>query len=114
MTSTENPTAAANPAANAIAMAADRILKAYAFGEPCDPVRDLIHNVDDAYAVQDLLTTKALADGRRLVGRKIGLTSAAVQQQLGVDSPDFGMLFADMAVPDGEEIPVGAVSQPKA
>lgn len=44
----------------------------------------------------------------------IGLTSAAVQRQLGVDSPDFGMLFADMAVPDGAEIPAGAVSQAKA
>ena len=53
--------------------------------------------VDDAYAVQDLNTERALQNGRRLVGRKIGLTSAAVQKQLGVDSPDFGMLFADMA-----------------
>jgi 2-oxopent-4-enoate hydratase len=70
--------------------------------------------VTDAYAVQDQLTERWLAEGRRLTGRKIGLTSVAVQQQLGVGSPDFGMLFADMAVPDGAEVPYGAVLQPKA
>jgi 2-keto-4-pentenoate hydratase len=94
--------------------AADRILGAYASGVPCEPVRDLIDGADAAYAVQDYLTEYWLGQGRRLAGRKIGLTSRAVQQQLGVDSPDFGMLFADMAVPDGAEIPAGDVLQPKA
>ncbi|WP_242911291.1 2-keto-4-pentenoate hydratase [Actinomadura terrae] len=94
--------------------AAERLLGAHASGVPCAPVRDLITSVDEAYAVQDRLTEHALAAGRRLTGRKIGLTSAAVQAQLGVDSPDFGMLFADMAVPDGAEIPAGAVLQPRA
>ncbi|WP_066940855.1 2-keto-4-pentenoate hydratase [Microtetraspora fusca] len=94
--------------------AAARLLEAYASGRPCEPVRDLIDGVDDAYAVQNLVTERWLSQGRRLAGRKIGLTSKAVQRQLGVDSPDFGMLFADMAVPDGEEIPVGAVLQPRA
>ena len=94
--------------------AAERLLGAYASGAPCEPVRDLIGTADDAYAVQDRLTERWLRDGRRLAGRKIGLTSRAVQAQIGVDSPDFGMLFADMAVPDGEEIPAGAVLQPRA
>ncbi|RKS67791.1 2-keto-4-pentenoate hydratase [Actinomadura pelletieri DSM 43383] len=97
-----------------IETAAERLRGAYAEGVPCAPVRDLIATVDDAYAVQDALTETWLAAGRRLAGRKIGLTSRAVQEQLGVDSPDFGMLFADMAVPDGAEIPVGAVLQPRA
>jgi 2-keto-4-pentenoate hydratase len=97
-----------------IDQAAERLLGAYASGTPCAPVRDLIATADDAYAVQDRLTERWLGEGRRLAGRKIGLTSKAVQRQIGVDSPDFGMLFADMAVPDGEEIPAGAVLQPRA
>ena len=70
-------------------------------------------DVDIAYAVQDLNTLRALAEGRRLVGRKIGLTSKVVQMQLGVDQPDFGMLFADMAYGDGDAIPVGLLIQAK-
>ena len=48
-----------------------------------------------------------------MVGRKIGLTSKAVQKQLGVHQPDYGMLFADMARCDGEEISIRDVMQPK-
>ena len=70
-------------------------------------------DVDIAYAVQEANTQRALVEGRRLVGRKIGLTSVAVQKQLGVDAPDFGMLFADMSYGDGEAIPAGLLIQPK-
>ncbi|OLT32928.1 2-keto-4-pentenoate hydratase [Actinomadura sp. CNU-125] len=94
--------------------AAERLAAARASGTPCAPVRDLVTTPEDAYAVQERLTGRRLAEGHRLVGRKIGLTSRAVQEQLGVGTPDFGMLFADMAVPDGEEIPAGAVLQPRA
>lgn len=109
-------TTAATPDARTLAIAAERLLGAYTSGQTCAPVRDLIPLTDvaSAYAVQERNTKHWLAQGRRLVGRKIGLTSVAVQKQLGVDQPDFGMLFADMSACDGEPVPVGAVLQAKA
>lgn len=79
------------------------------------PVRSLIGETDLelAYAVQEINTRRALEAGRRLVGRKIGLTSVVVQKQLGVGQPDYGMLFADMARAEGEEILLKDVLQPK-
>ncbi|WP_435854203.1 2-keto-4-pentenoate hydratase [Streptomyces subrutilus] len=99
-----------------VTRAAERLDEARRTGVPCDPVRDLlpIGDLDTAYAVQSLLTDRRLAEGRRVTGWKIGLTSAAVQAQLGVESPDFGALFDDTALPDGADLPWGAVLQPKA
>ncbi|MFD0469420.1 2-keto-4-pentenoate hydratase [Nonomuraea thailandensis] len=99
-----------------IVAAVERLTGAAASGVPCAPVRDLI-GPDDlaaAYAVQAALTEGRLAAGARIVGRKIGLTSEAVQRQLGVDQPDLGVLFDDMAYADGDTIPAGRVLQPRA
>ncbi len=84
-------------------------------GVPTKPVRDALPagDVDVAYAIQKVNTQFWLKNGRRLVGRKIGLTSKSVQKQLGVDQPDYGMLYADMALCDGEEVPLSRVMQPK-
>ena len=100
---------------NAIEQAAERLWQAHASASPCAPVRELIGagDVEAAYAVQQRNTQRWLAQGRRLAGRKIGLTSRAVQQQLGVDQPDFGMLFADMCIADGEPIDTSRILQPK-
>lgn len=70
-------------------------------------------DLDIAYGVQEMNTQRALSEGRRLVGRKIGLTSTVVQAQLGVNQPDFGMLFADMAYQDGASIAFDRLIQPK-
>jgi 2-keto-4-pentenoate hydratase len=76
---------------------ATRIRDAYA-GTPIAPIRSQLVelDIDAAYAIQQQNTAHWRAAGRLLVGSKIGLTSLAVQQQLRVDQPDFGALFADM------------------
>lgn len=84
--------------------------------EPCARVSHTfgINSLTGAYAVQEINTNLAIDQGRRLTGRKIGLTSSAVQQQMGVDRPDFGMLFADMEIMDGGQIKASQLIQPKA
>ncbi|WP_416955566.1 2-keto-4-pentenoate hydratase [Streptomyces sp. Agncl-13] len=98
-----------------VVKAADLLAEATRTGIACPPVRELLDggDLETAYAVQQLNVRRGVDAGRRVVGRKIGLTSPAVQRQLGVDQPDFGALFADMAVPDGGEVPVGRLLQPK-
>jgi len=99
----------------AIRRAADLLFEAGTTGVPVAPIRDLLEpgDVAAAYAVQEINTRRALDAGRRLVGRKIGLTSLAVQKQLGVDQPDYGMLFADMARPEALDVSLADVMQPK-
>lgn len=94
---------------------AETLRRAAATEQPVPPLRDLVEAPDVAsgYAVQKRNVDHAVAAGRRIVGRKIGLTSRVVQTQLGVDQPDFGVLFADMAVGDGDEIGFSTVLQPR-
>jgi len=73
-----------------------------------------IHGLDAAYAVAQVNTQAAVAQGRRISGKKIGLTSKVVQQQLGVDQPDFGVLFTDMEFLTGDNVPGDGLIQPKA
>jgi 2-keto-4-pentenoate hydratase len=101
---------------HAVSRAAARLATALDEGRPVPPVRDLLgeHDIAAAYAVQQELTRRRLAGGAVVVGRKIGLTSPAVQRQLGVDQPDFGVLLADMDVSAEPEVPSGRLLQPKA
>ena len=72
-----------------------------------------ISGAQEAYAVAEINTKARLAQGRRIVGKKVGLTSLAVQKQLGVDQPDFGVLFDDMEFLSGQEVPMTRLIQPK-
>ena len=94
---------------------AARLRSAYDTGAVA-PLRDGLDpvDVDGAYAVQTINTRYWEAQGRRIVGRKAGLTAKAVQQQLGVDQPDFGALFEDMRIDDGGVLGVARTIQPKA
>lgn len=120
------PTEATVPAAGGgggVAGAVAALREAYRTGVACPPLRDRLLPAGDvatAYQVQAAMLAQWLAAGRRPVGAKIGLTSEAVQRQLGVDQPDCGVLLADLAVPDGGELPFGpggasprALLQPK-
>lgn len=96
--------------------AAADLSEAYTSGKPIAPLRDRLlaaGDVEAAYAVQRTQVEAWLAAGRRPVGAKIGLTAPAVQRAFGVYQPDFGVLFADMAVPDGAEIDHAALLQPR-
>ncbi len=86
---------------------------------PIPPLRDYLAGdaLPAAYQVQSLNTQRKLASGARRIGRKIGLTSLAVQKQLGVNQPDFGVLFDDMlyAGPVGKTavVPTTTLMQPR-
>lgn len=69
--------------------------------------------MDDAYAVQAALVRRKLANGRRIIGWKIGLTSRAMQDALKINIPDSGILFDDMLFEHGAAIPEGRFIQPR-
>tara|TARA_R110000787_G_scaffold123580_7_gene234611 strand:- start:4569 stop:5369 length:801 start_codon:yes stop_codon:yes gene_type:complete len=70
--------------------------------------------IEDAYHVQQQMIARRIEAGERIVGKKIGVTSKAVQQLIGVDRPDFGQLTSQMAYEEGEDLPIGGLIQPKA
>jgi 2-keto-4-pentenoate hydratase len=99
----------------AIQQAAEVLRKAQETGLACEPIRELIsgQNPKSAYAIQAFNTEFFLKQGRKIVGRKIGLTSKVVQEQLGVDQPDYGILYADMLRKEGTQINLSDVMQTK-
>ncbi|MBI3553350.1 MAG: fumarylacetoacetate hydrolase family protein [Elusimicrobia bacterium] len=101
-------------AATDLSALAGRLWDARTRSAACEPPTELHPelSIEDAYAVSRLNYERRLRSSKRL-GRKIGLTSAAVQKQLGVDEPDFGYLTSDMAVPHGGELHSGALLQGK-
>ncbi len=69
--------------------------------------------MEDGYAIQQHLVSRLLADGETIVGYKLGLTSLPMQQLLGVDSPDFGPVFASGVFRDGAVLPVDRFIAPR-
>src|SRR4051812_9815972 len=105
----------AMPSQDAISAAVQRLARAQETRVPCPAVRDLI-GTDDlaaAYAVQQGLVQQRLSAGATVVGRKIGATSEAVQNQLGVDQPDFGYLLDDMDVSEDDPVSMRTLVQPR-
>ncbi|MGC0416895.1 2-keto-4-pentenoate hydratase [Embleya sp. AB8] len=101
---------------NALDELAGLLRRAEADGTPIAPLTELRPGLDlaSAYAVQDANTRLRLAAGERLAGRKVGLTSLPMQRQLGVDEPDFGVLFESMLIPDGGTVATRGLIAPRA
>jgi len=96
--------------------AALRLRKAEQEKKVCNPIRDLIGTEDlsAAYGIQRINTELRINGGARIIGHKIGLTAPVVQKQLGVDQPDFGLLWHDKEVQNGGNISVSELMQPRA
>jgi 2-keto-4-pentenoate hydratase len=99
----------------AVIEAGRRLAAARATRQPCAPVRDLLGtgDIDAGYAVQSAWIAGQVAAGARVIGRKVGLTSPAVQSQLGVDQPDFGTLLDSMACEEGTPVDITRTLQPR-
>jgi len=93
---------------------AKQLREAYTTRTTCPPLRDIIGMEDlaSAYAIQEVNNNLLIKNGARIVGRKIGLTSKAVQAQLGVDQPDFGVLLNTMEVLNNDSISMSELMQP--
>ncbi|MEV0183202.1 fumarylacetoacetate hydrolase family protein [Streptomyces sp. NPDC050625] len=100
---------------SAIDAAVERLMLAERARKPVPPVRDILgaDDIDGGYAVQSRIIDHKISSGRRITGRKIGLTAQAVQSQFGVFQPDFGVLLDDMVFGDRAEIPLDDFLQPR-
>ena len=95
--------------------AADALLEA---GRTRQPIRQVSQtwpamDIEDAYAVQKLWADSKVAQGARIVGHKIGLTSRAMQMASKMTEPDYGMLMDDMLFTDGARIPAASFHAPR-
>ena len=94
---------------------ANRLWNASSSKTPCAPVRNDLgkDNIAGAYRVQYANARRRIAHGAEQVGFKVGMTSAAVQQQLGYFEPNFGHLFGDREFLNGDSVPEGTLIQPR-
>lgn len=80
---------------------AEKLKQASQTGEEIGPLVDKKKDltIDEAYSIQLYNIDQKLKEGKEIVGKKIGLTSKAMQKSLGVDEPDYGHLLDDMVIP---------------
>jgi 2-oxopent-4-enoate hydratase len=94
---------------------AEELWEADRTAKPVAPLTDRHPDLDieDAYAIQTVNIDRRVDAGQRVIGRKVGLTSRPMQETLGVDEPDFGVLTDEMVVEDGDLIPMARLVQPR-
>ena len=94
---------------------AEDLLNAYQSRIPVEPLTDRFPDltIADGYAVQRAQVDRWQTDGRVIKGRKVGLTSVAMQRQMGVDQPDFGVLHDEMFYAESQLIPTSVFLQPR-
>jgi 2-keto-4-pentenoate hydratase len=94
---------------------AEQLLTAYRTKQPIEPLVEKYPGLtlEDSYAIQQLQIQHFVSEGRRVAGHKVGLTSAAMQRQMGVDQPDYGHLMDDFFHLENTPIPTGAFLQPR-
>ena len=94
---------------------ADELWQADTTAVPISPLTDQHPDlsIEDAYAIQSVNIDRRVANGERICGRKIGLTSKPMQELLGVDEPDYGVLLDGMFVEDGDVIDLPSLVQPR-
>jgi 2-keto-4-pentenoate hydratase len=98
-----------------IEVAARSLLRAARHREPIEPLTQTYPKItiEDAYEIQLCTVNIRVAGGRRVIGKKIGLTSPAMQQMLGVAEPDYGHLLDDMLIYQGAAVPSHFLIQPR-
>jgi 2-keto-4-pentenoate hydratase len=82
---------------------------------PMAPLTSIHSDIDvvDAYEIQLINIRQRVAEGARVVGHKVGLSSEAMQKMMGVDEPDYGHLLADMEVYEDKPVPAGRFLYPR-
>jgi 2-oxo-hept-3-ene-1,7-dioate hydratase len=87
--------------------AAEQLLKAERERKPMVQLSKTWPNItfEDAYAIQGLVQNQKIAEGRKLIGHKVGLTSKAMQRSSEINEPDYGHLLDDMMIADGAKVP---------
>lgn len=82
---------------------------------PMAPLTAIHSDIDvvDAYEIQLINIRQRVAEGARVVGHKVGLSSEAMQKMMGVDEPDYGHLLADMEVFEDKPVPAGRFLYPR-